>query len=93
VFCLSLIKFAHSLFYAGESDQTNPGTIKSSYLCTEIDYSSPAEMAVCNLASLALPSFVINGEYDFKKLHDVTKVVALKLFTWVAGLGAQSGKE
>lgn len=50
-------------------------------------------MAVCNLASLALPSFVINGEYDFKKLHDVTKVVALKLFTWVAGLGAQSGKE
>ncbi|KAG5732948.1 Ribonucleoside-diphosphate reductase large chain, partial [Termitomyces sp. T112] len=48
--------------------------------CTEIiEYSSPDETAVCNLASLALPSFIKNGVYDFQKLHDVTKVVAYNL--------------
>ncbi|KAJ3502396.1 hypothetical protein NLJ89_g8905 [Agrocybe chaxingu] len=63
-----------------KSNQKNLGTIKSSNLCTEIiEYSSPDETAVCNLASLALPSFVANGEYDFKKLHDVTKVVTYNL--------------
>ncbi|KNZ73193.1 Ribonucleoside-diphosphate reductase large chain [Termitomyces sp. J132] len=63
-----------------KSNQKNLGTIKSSNLCTEIiEYSSPDETAVCNLASLALPSFIKNGVYDFQKLHDVTKVVAYNL--------------
>ncbi|KAF9242619.1 ribonucleotide reductase [Melanogaster broomeanus] len=63
-----------------KSNQKNLGTIKSSNLCTEIiEYSAPDEAAVCNLASLALPSFISNGTYDFQKLHDVAKVVALNL--------------
>lgn len=63
-----------------KSNQQNLGTIKSSNLCTEIiEYSSPDEVAVCNLASLALPTFVKDGAYDFQKLHDVTKVVAFNL--------------
>lgn len=64
----------------GKSNQQNLGTIKSSNLCTEIvEYSSPDETAVCNLASLALPSFIRDGIYDFQKLHDVSKVVARNL--------------
>lgn len=64
----------------GKSNQQNLGTIKSSNLCTEIiEYSSPDETAVCNLASLALPSFIRGKEYDFQKLHDVAKVVAFNL--------------
>ncbi|EPQ50976.1 hypothetical protein GLOTRDRAFT_81543 [Gloeophyllum trabeum ATCC 11539] len=63
-----------------KSNQKNLGTIKSSNLCTEIiEYSSPDETAVCNLGSLALPSFVVDGQYDFKKLHDVAKVLAYNL--------------
>lgn len=54
--------------------------IKSSNLCTEImEYSAPDEVAVCNLASLALPTFIQNGVYDFQKLHDVVKVVTKNL--------------
>ncbi|KAG1906393.1 ribonucleotide reductase [Suillus fuscotomentosus] len=63
-----------------KSNQKNLGTIKSSNLCTEIiEYSSPEETAVCNLASLALPTFISNGKYDFQKLHDVAKVVTRNL--------------
>ncbi|KAJ7069494.1 ribonucleotide reductase alpha subunit [Mycena amicta] len=63
-----------------KSNQKNLGTIKSSNLCTEIiEYSAPDETAVCNLASIALPSFVSNGQYDFQRLHDITKVVAKNL--------------
>ncbi|KAJ6585358.1 ribonucleotide reductase alpha subunit [Mycena capillaripes] len=63
-----------------KSNQKNLGTIKSSNLCTEIiEYSSPDETAVCNLASIALPSFISNGKYDFQHLHDITKVVARNL--------------
>lgn len=63
-----------------KSNQQNLGTIKSSNLCTEIiEYSSPDETAVCNLASLALPTFIKDGVYDFQKLHDVAKVVAYNL--------------
>ncbi|TFY79810.1 hypothetical protein EWM64_g4205 [Hericium alpestre] len=63
-----------------KSNQKNLGTIRSSNLCTEImEYSSPDETAVCNLASLALPTFIRNGKYDFKKLHEVTKTVAYNL--------------
>jgi ribonucleoside-diphosphate reductase alpha chain len=51
-----------------KSNQKNLGTIKSSNLCTEIiEYSSPTEQAVCNLASLALPKYIINGEFS----HDI----------------------
>ena len=57
-----------------KSNQQNLGTIKSSNLCTEIlEYTSSDEVAVCNLASIALPRFVINGEFDHKKLFEVTR--------------------
>ncbi|KAJ3047766.1 Ribonucleoside-diphosphate reductase large subunit [Rhizophlyctis rosea] len=68
-----------------KSNQQNLGTIKCSNLCTEIvEYSSPEEVAVCNLASLSLPSFVGRNEqgeriYDFEKLRQVTKVVTRNL--------------
>ncbi|EPS43514.1 hypothetical protein H072_2497 [Dactylellina haptotyla CBS 200.50] len=65
-----------------KSNQKNLGIIKSSNLCTEIvEYSAPDEVAVCNLASIALPTFVdvTRNEYDFQKLHDVTKVVTKNL--------------
>ncbi|KAK0612838.1 ribonucleotide reductase [Bombardia bombarda] len=65
-----------------KSNQKNLGTIRSSNLCTEIiEYSAPDEVAVCNLASLALPSFVDynEGKYDFEKLHEVTQVVVRNL--------------
>ena len=48
--------------------------------CTEImEYTDPDEIAVCNLASICLPTFVKNKTYDFKRLHDVTKVVTKNL--------------
>lgn len=67
-----------------KSNQKNLGMIKSSNLCCEIvEYSSPEEVAVCNLASIALPAFVETSEseawYNFQKLHDVAKVVAKNL--------------
>ena len=65
-----------------KSNQKNLGTIRSSNLCTEIiEYCAPDEVAVCNLASLALPSFVDynEGVYDFQKLHEVTQVVVRNL--------------
>lgn len=64
-----------------KSNQKNLGTIKSSNLCTEIiQYTDDKEVAVCNLASLALPRFVKeNGEYDFKKLYDVVYKVTKNL--------------
>jgi len=64
------------------SNQQNLGTIKGSNLCTEItEYTSPEEIAVCNLASLALPRFVRKEEqtFDFEKLVEVTKVVTKNL--------------
>ncbi|KAF8628678.1 hypothetical protein AX15_003801 [Amanita polypyramis BW_CC] len=63
-----------------KSNHQHLGTIKSSNLCCEIiEYSAPDETAVCNLASLALPTFVSNGKFDFQKLHDVAKVVTRNL--------------
>jgi ribonucleoside-diphosphate reductase alpha chain len=63
-----------------KSNQQNLGTIKSSNLCTEImEYTSADEVAVCNLASLALPRFVINGSFDQQKLYDVTYEVTKNL--------------
>ena len=65
-----------------KSNQKNLGTIKNSNLCTEIvEYTSPDEIAVCNLASLALPSFVnvSRNEYDFQKLHEVTQIITRNL--------------
>ncbi|KAF2642286.1 hypothetical protein P280DRAFT_447547 [Massarina eburnea CBS 473.64] len=65
-----------------KSNQKNLGTIRSSNLCTEIiEYTAPDEVAVCNLASLALPMFVDTkqGEFDFQKLHEITQVVTRNL--------------
>ncbi|RCH87499.1 Ribonucleoside-diphosphate reductase large subunit, partial [Rhizopus stolonifer] len=65
-----------------KSNQKNLGTITSSNLCTEIiEYTSPDEVAVCNLASLALPKFVdtTTKTFDFNKLHEVAKVVTRNL--------------
>ncbi len=63
-----------------KSNQKNLGTIKSSNLCTEImEYTSKDEVAVCNLASLALNKFVIDGVFDFQKLHEITRVVTRNL--------------
>lgn len=64
-----------------KSNQQNLGTIKSSNLCTEIiEYSDDKETAVCNLASIALPTFVdASGVFDYDKLHHVTKIVTENL--------------
>ncbi|XP_075250147.1 ribonucleoside-diphosphate reductase large subunit-like isoform X1 [Convolutriloba macropyga] len=64
-----------------KSNQQNLGTIKCSNLCTEIvEYSSPDETAVCNLASIAVNMFVKNDKtYDFEKLKFVSKVVTRNL--------------
>merc|ERR1712113_544788 len=65
-----------------KSNQQNLGTIHSSNLCTEIiEYTSPDEVAVCNLASIALPAFVKSAEqtYDFQRLYEVTKVATKNL--------------
>ena len=64
-----------------KSNQKNLGTIKSSNLCTEIiEYTSPDEIAVCNLASIALPKFVTSdGKFDHQKLYEITKVATRNL--------------
>lgn len=63
-----------------KSNQKNIGVIKSSNLCTEVfQVSKPDETAVCNLASLCLPTFVKDGEFDFTKLADVTRIVTRNL--------------
>jgi ribonucleoside-diphosphate reductase alpha chain len=68
-----------------KSNQQNLGTIRCSNLCTEIiEYTSPDEVAVCNLASIALPRFVTNvgtanAAFDFAKLHDITYIVTRNL--------------
>jgi ribonucleoside-diphosphate reductase alpha subunit len=63
-----------------KSNQKNIGTIKSSNLCTEImEVSGPDETAVCNLASLSLPAFVEDGEFNFDKFNKVTRVVTRNL--------------
>lgn len=63
-----------------KSNQKNLGTIRSSNLCTEIlEYTSPDEIAVCNLASISLPMFVENGKFDHQKLYEVTKRVTRNL--------------
>jgi ribonucleoside-diphosphate reductase alpha chain len=68
-----------------KSNQKNLGTIKSSNLCTEIiEYTAPDEVAVCNLASLALPKYISRGadgylRFDHQKLAEVTKTVTKNL--------------
>jgi ribonucleoside-diphosphate reductase alpha subunit len=63
-----------------KTNQKNIGTIKSSNLCTEImEVSEPDETAVCNLASISLPAFVTEGEFDFEALGKVTRVVTRNL--------------
>jgi ribonucleoside-diphosphate reductase alpha chain len=64
-----------------KSNQKNLGTIKSSNLCTEIiEYTAPDEVAVCNLASIALPKFVTDdGKFDHQRLYEITKVATRNL--------------
>ena len=63
-----------------KSNQKNLGTIRSSNLCTEIiEYTSKDEVAVCNLASIALPMFVKNNEFDHRELFRITKRVIKNL--------------
>ena len=68
-----------------KSNQQHLGTIRCSNLCTEIiEYTSPDEVAVCNLASIALPRFVTNvgtasAAFDFAKLHEITYIVTRNL--------------
>ena len=63
-----------------KSNQKNLGTIRSSNLCTEIiEYTSTDEVAVCNLASIALPMFIEENAFDHKELFRVTKQVTKNL--------------
>lgn len=64
-----------------KSNQQNLGTIRSSNLCTEIiEYTSPDEVAVCNLGSISLPKFVREDRsYDFEKLEEITRVLTRNL--------------
>lgn len=64
-----------------KSNQQNLGTIKSSNLCTEIiEYTAPDEIAVCNLASIALPKYITeDGNFDHNKLFDVTYQATVNL--------------
>ena len=63
-----------------KSNQKHLGTIRSSNLCTEIiEYTAPDEIAVCNLASICLPKFVINGKLNFEKLAEITKIITNNL--------------
>ena len=63
-----------------KSNQQNLGTIKSSNLCSEIiEFSNPQETAVCNLASLALPSYVKDGKFDFDEMRRVVRATVRNL--------------
>lgn len=63
-----------------KSNQKHLGTIKSSNLCTEIvEYTSPDEIAVCNLASVCLPQFVDDSRFGFARLHEVVKQITWNL--------------
>ncbi|BAV10250.1 ribonucleoside-diphosphate reductase alpha chain [Filimonas lacunae] len=63
-----------------KSNHQHLGTIRNSNLCTEIvEYCAPDEVAVCNLASIALPRFVIDGQFDHQKLYEVTYQAAVNL--------------
>jgi ribonucleoside-diphosphate reductase alpha subunit len=68
-----------------KSNQKNLGTIRCSNLCTEIvEYTSPDEIAVCNLASIALPKYVVTEDdgkkrFDFERLREVVSVATRNL--------------
>jgi ribonucleotide reductase alpha subunit len=64
-----------------KSNQQNLGTIKSSNLCTEIiEYTSPDEVAVCNLASISLTKFVKEDRtFDYENLHKIAKIITRNL--------------
>jgi ribonucleoside-diphosphate reductase alpha chain len=63
-----------------KSNQKNLGTIKSSNLCTEIiEYSNEEEQAVCNLASIALPKYILNNEFNHELLYEYVYQVVKNL--------------
>ena len=62
------------------TNQSHLGTIRSSNLCVEVgEYSAPGETAVCNLASVALPRFVRDGEFDFIAFERTVRVATRNL--------------
>ena len=63
-----------------KSNQKNIGTIKSSNLCAEVlIHSSPEETGVCNLASICLPTYINDNQFNFEKLHSVVKTIVKNL--------------
>lgn len=63
-----------------KSNQKNLGTIVCSNLCTEIiEYTSPDEVAVCNLASICLPKCIVDGKFDFELLGKITRIITKNL--------------
>ena len=63
-----------------KTNQQNLGTLKSSNLCVEINqYSDDKETAVCNLASIGLPTYIENAVFNYEKLHEVVKVIVKNL--------------
>jgi ribonucleoside-diphosphate reductase alpha chain len=63
-----------------KSNHQHLGTIKCSNLCTEIvEYTSPDEVAVCNLASIALPMCILKGEFNHYALYKITKIIVKNL--------------
>jgi len=83
IHCITLHSMPYILFkdHANrKSNQQNLGTIKCSNLCTEIiEYTSRDEIAVCNLASVVLPTFVRSGSFDFAALEDTVKIITKNL--------------
>jgi ribonucleoside-diphosphate reductase subunit M1 len=77
MFFILLFDIMLTMILAGKSNQKNLGTTKSSNLCTEIiEYSSPYETTICNLT---LPTYILNGKYDFNKHHAITKTITYNL--------------
>ena len=69
-----------------KSNQKNLGVMKSSNLCTEIGLvSNKDETAVCNLASLALPKFIVDGRFNYTMLHDVVRTVTRNIDRVIEG--------
>ena len=81
--CQSETGFPYMLFKDhanAKSNQQNLGTIRSSNLCAEImEYSDENETAVCNLASICLPKFVVDNSFDYKKLIEVVRIIVKNL--------------
>lgn len=79
--CLILLSVSLIIDSTEKSNQSHLGPITCSNLCTEIvQFSSPTETAVCNLASVGLPKFVLpDGNFDFGNLHRIVQIITVNL--------------